>query len=591
MNKLKSIFEENNALNQYNQILFKYKLNTFILALLTFITFTISTHYECDNGGYIFITSVFMLFYLIYTLAPYIHLYHIAKHQKFITSSPKLNKSQQIITNNKLGILLIIFLLLFNQHIYNYNYATCSTLGSGKYSKVDMTLITLLTLFTLYTTGYTIYKLSCFLPKKIKQIFSIIFRIILLVMFTTTYIGIITISPIMTLAYPIVSYLAIKCYSTTGSSPIAYKKLKNIFEENKALNQYNQIIFKYKLNISILALLMTILAVIISLGQEPNYGLRFIIFLAYCPIYNLIQHIHLTNIATHKNFITNLPNLTKFQQIIVNSKTHIYIIIIFIIFMLFGVISSFVNYCACHTMGEPLLYAILIESKISLLLTITILLIINIIHRKFPENFTPLTSLLIYTLTFITYIFIYSALVSKFVLVALAYPIVSYLVLLYYKTTPNTPTPPLSPTPTKNKTSQSSFEENKALNQYNQISFTYKSQNFLLSILIIAIIILILIIHISKFMTLLDKNNFNRAHVIDGFTSQQNPPSESPTTPPTENTTTPAQIEPNSPTSFTIQDGKIVSSKTPTTPPQDTFTAFIYKDGEIITNSPSPNTP
>ena len=590
MNKLKSIFEENNALNQYNQILFKYKLNTFILALLTltFCTIKILYNYDDCDGKYIFITNIFLLFYLIYTLAPYIHLYHIAKHQKFITSSPKLNKSQQIITNNKLGILLIIFLLLFNQHIYNYNYAPCSTLGSGKYSKVDMTLITLLTLFTLYTTGYTIYKLSCFLPKKIKQIFSIIFRIILLVMFTTTYIGIITISPIMTLAYPIVSYLAIKCYSTTGSSPIAYKKLKNIFEENKALNQYNQIIFKYKLNISILALLMTILAVIISLCQEPNYGLRFIIFLAYCPIYNLIYHIHLTNIATHKNFITNLPNLTKFQQIIVNSKTHIYIIIIF---MLFGVISSFVNYCACHTIGEPLLYAILIESKISLLLTITILLIVNIIHRKFPENFTPLTSLLIYTITFITYIFIYSALVSKFVLIALAYPIVSYLVLLYYKTPPNTPTPPSSPTPTKNKTSQSSFEENKALNQYNQISFTYKSQNFLLSILIIAIIILILIIHISKFMTLLDKNNFNRAHVIDGFTSQQNPPSESPTTPPTENTTTPAQIEPNSPTSFTIQDGKIVSSKTPTTPPQDTFTAFIYKDGEIITNSPSPNTP
>jgi hypothetical protein len=240
---------------------------------------------------------------------------------------------------------------------------------------------------------------------------------------------------------------------------------------------------------------------------------------------------------------------------------------------------------------DPLLYAILIESKISLLLTITILLIVNIIHRKFPENFTPLTSLLIYTITFITYIFIYSTLVSKFVLVALAYPIASYLVLLYYKTTPNTPTPHSSPTPTKNKSSQSSFEENKAPNQYNQISFTYKSQTFLLNILIIAIIILILIIHISKFMTLLDKNNFNRAHVIDGFTSQQNPPSQTPTTPPTENTNTPAQIEPNSPTSFTIQDDKIVSSETPTTPPQHLFTDFIYKDGEIITNSPSPNTP
>ena len=585
MKKLKNIFEENNALNQFNQILFKYKLNTFILAILTFITFTLNTHNECDNGGYIFITSVFMLFYLIYTLASYIHLYYITKHKKFITTFPNLTKFQQIITNHKLGILLIIFLLLFNQHIYNY--APCSTLGSGKYSKFVMMFRTLnliqIISFKLFPALFIIYILSSFSPKKIKQVFSIIFRIILFAIFTTTYISIIKLSPIMTLAYPIVSYLAIKCYSTTSSSPIAYKKLKNIFEENNALNQYNQIIFKYKLNISILALLISIWAVIISFDQELDYGLQFIIFLAYCPIYNLIQHIHLTNIATHKNFITDLPNLTKFQQIIVNSKTYI-----IIIFMLLWVISSFFNYCACDHMGHK---PDLIESKISLLLTITILLIVNIIHRKFPENFTPLTTLSIYTITFITYIFIYSTLVSKFVLVALAYPIASYLVLLYYKTTPNTPTPPSSPTPTKNKSSQSSFEENKAPNQYNQISFTYKSQTFLLNILIIAIIILISIMHINDFTTLLDKNNFDRAHVIDGFTSQQNPPSETPTTPPTENTTTPAQIEPNSPTSFTIQDDKIVSSETPTTPPQHLFTEFIYKDGEIITNSPSPNTP
>lgn len=170
MKKLKNIFEENNALNQFNQILFKYKLNTFILALLTL---TICAHkilynYDDCDGKYIFITNIFLLFYLIYTLAPYIHLYYIAKHQKFITSSPKLNKSQQIITNHKLGILIIIFLLLFKQHIYNYT--PCSLFYP--YSKAVMIFNhiqnTLLILFTLYITTYIYYKSSCFYLKKIR---------------------------------------------------------------------------------------------------------------------------------------------------------------------------------------------------------------------------------------------------------------------------------------------------------------------------------------------------------------------------------------------------------------------------------------
>lgn len=207
--------------------------------------------------------------------------------------------------------------------------------------------------------------------------------------------------------------------------------LKRMFEENNALNQYNQILFKYKLNRLIIALIIPFFIILTFIDEcySSLYFYIIFIFLAFYIIYNEIQRYHLIIIAIFKKFKTNLPEPNKFQQKIINLKMYIYTIIIIPICVF---LVTVFNYCTCTCafmpeQPEPVLFGFFIENKILVSILITIVLVSNVIKFKTSKK----TNIL--RINIIAFSFIYFALISKYILFALAFPVISLGILFWYK--------------------------------------------------------------------------------------------------------------------------------------------------------------
>jgi hypothetical protein len=139
-----------------------------------------------------------------------------------------------------------------------------------------------------------------------------------------------------------------------------------------------------------------------------------------------------------KKFITDLPEVTKFQQKVVNAKINL-----FFIFLLVEYVSSVINASGCAYWGTPLLYGILIDNKILFSILVVILFILNLVCFKSGRKNNKTFINFICIITFVTYFFIYIALISNINLLVLAYPIVSLLAMLFYKAVSNIPKPHL----------------------------------------------------------------------------------------------------------------------------------------------------
>ncbi len=217
------------------------------------------------------------------------------------------------------------------------------------------------------------------------------------------------------------------------------RSLKSIFEENNALKQYNKIVFAYKSNTAILALLICVFYILyfFDLLSSHTCLLAVTFFIYFYVIYNLILYIHLTYISLFKKFITDLPEVTKFQQNVVNAK-----ISLFFIFLLVGYVPSILNSCTCMSLEPPVLvlYGILIDNKILFSILVVILFILNLVCFKSGRKNDKTFINFICIITFVTYFFIYIALISNINLLVLAYPIVSLLAMLFYKAVSNIPT-------------------------------------------------------------------------------------------------------------------------------------------------------
>lgn len=196
--------------------------------------------------------------------------------------------------------------------------------------------------------------------------------------------------------------------------------LKRMFEENNALNQYNQILFKYKLNRLIIALIIPFFIILMFIdGAYGSYVYITIIFLAFYIIYNEIQRYHLIIIAIFKKFKTNLPEPNKFQQKIINLKMYIYTFIIIPICVILVSVFNYSSWPYTTERPEPVLFGFFIENKILVSILITIVLISNVI--KFKTSKKPIILLI----NIIAFSFIYFALMSKYILLALAFPVIS----------------------------------------------------------------------------------------------------------------------------------------------------------------------
>ena len=219
------------------------------------------------------------------------------------------------------------------------------------------------------------------------------------------------------------------------------KLLKSIFEENNALNQYNKIVFAYKSNTVILALLICIFAILCLYDSLSNNTYLYAItgFTFFYIMYNLILYIHIIYIIFFKKFITDLPEVTKFQQKVVNAKNSL---IFIILLLLLAFVSYVVSSCGCASITpyDPVLYRILIDNKILFSILVVILFILNLVCFKSGRKNDKTFINFICIITFVTYFFIYIALVSKISLLIFAYPIVSLLAMLFYKAVLNIPT-------------------------------------------------------------------------------------------------------------------------------------------------------
>lgn len=213
------------------------------------------------------------------------------------------------------------------------------------------------------------------------------------------------------------------------------KLLKSKFEENNALNQYNKIGFAYKSNTVILALFICVFAILYLCDSLSNNTYLYAIngFTFFYIMYNLILYIHLNYISFFKKFITDLPEVTKFQQNVVNTKNSFIILLLALVDL-----HAVVNYCGCYLMDmkplDPVLYRILIDNKVLFSILVIILFILNLVCFKSGRRND------ICIITSIAYFFIYIALVSKISLLILAYPIVYLLAMLFYKAVLNIPT-------------------------------------------------------------------------------------------------------------------------------------------------------
>ena len=205
--------------------------------------------------------------------------------------------------------------------------------------------------------------------------------------------------------------------------------LKRMFEENNALNQYNQILFKYKLNRLIIALIIPFFIILTFIDEcySSLYFYIIFIFLAFYIIYNEIQRYHLIIIAIFKKFKTNLPEPNKFQQKIINLKMYIYTFIVIPICVFLVSVFNYSSWPYTTERPEPVLFGFFIENKILVSILITIVLILNVI--KFKTSKKPN----ILRINIITFSFIYLALISKYILFTLAFPVISLGILFWYK--------------------------------------------------------------------------------------------------------------------------------------------------------------